>query len=74
MAAITDYHEIQAEVMSIAAAHGVPFYDFNGPAAPDGFDYLHDEGLFYDYHHLNMAGVAAFNSVFLVLMQEGGWL
>ncbi len=74
LAAISDYKEIQAEVMSIAAAHGVPFFDFNGPASPDGFDYLHDDRLFYDYHHLNTAGVAAFNPVFLMLMQDGEWL
>lgn len=74
LAAIADYDEIQAEVMRISDAYGVPFYDFNGPASPDGFEYLHDEDLFYDYHHLNMAGVAAFNPVFLGMLKGDGWL
>ncbi|MCP4290299.1 MAG: hypothetical protein GY780_00515 [bacterium] len=72
--AIDDFHQVQKQVAELAARHNVPFYDFNGLIEPrNGID-LHDESLFYDYHHLNGEGVAAFNPVFLDLLRREGWL
>jgi len=74
LAAITDYVDIQNTVAAVAAAHNVPFYDFNGLVKKAGSRDLHDPALFYDYHHYNGDGVAAFNPVFLELLRRDGWL
>jgi len=74
---ISDYGEIHRKVSEIASDHGVVFMDFNGTFEPEGpgiSGNLHQPGYFYDYHHLNPAGVAAFNPAFLSLLKKDGWL
>lgn len=74
LAAITDYAAVQAAVQAVADRHGIPFYDFNGLVNETGPRDLHDPALFFDYHHFNPVGVAAFNPVFLDRLRADGWL
>ncbi len=52
---VRNYGEIDSLLNDVAARYGVPYLDFN--AIMD----LNDSAHFYDYHHLNSVGVAAFN-------------
>ena len=72
--AIGDYSEIQVLVQDIGSKYGVPFYDFNGLLDGGPKVDLHDPELFYDNHHLNPAGVAVFNTVFLEVLKHNRYL
>ncbi len=52
---VRNYGEIDSLLNDVTARYDVPYFDFN--VMMD----LNDSAHFYDYHHLNSVGVAAFN-------------